>query len=390
MLRYLLMFTLLCAATSLPLEAQAIQWSKSDAEALLSLVEGIREEGLDPADYDPAQLRSALASGNGASLDSTATAIFLHLASDLGEGHVRQRDRIGWHLRGPSIGGETKQALLVGALANHQVKQTLLALLPRHREYARLKAALATTPPRDKAAVQRLRANLERWRWMPRDLGRRFILVNVPAFELTLVEDGREVARHKIIVGKPATPTPQFRALVQAVQLNPSWYVPPSIVAESIGKLVRTRPQVARARGYIVSKTGIRQRPGPDNALGAIKLVMPNPFTVYLHDTPTKQLFDEEIRAFSHGCIRTQHALDLARTLLADPRWDKAAIDRIVASRSTTDIPLNQPLPIYIGYFTAASDADGEMSSFPDIYGRDGPVVAALVDREPPDPFKAP
>jgi murein L,D-transpeptidase YcbB/YkuD len=390
MLRYLLIFTLLWSTGSLPLGAQTIQWSTSDAEALLSLVEGIKEEGLDPADYDPAQLRSALASGNVTALNSTATAIFMHLASDLGEGHVRERDRIGWRLQGPSIGGETKQALLVAALSNHQVKRMLLALLPRHREYERLKTALAATPPRDKAAVQRLRANLERWRWMPRDLGRRFILVNVPAFELTLVEDGREVARHKIIVGKPATPTPQFSATVQAVQLNPSWYVPSSIVAESIGKLVRSRPEVARARGYIVSKAGIRQRPGPDNALGEIKLVMPNPFTVYLHDTPTKQLFEEEIRAFSHGCIRTQHALDFARALLADPRWDKAAIDRIVASRSTTDIPLGQPVPIYIGYFTAASDADGEMSSFPDIYGRDGPVVAALVDREPPDPFKAP
>jgi len=390
MLRYLLMFTLLWSMGSLPLGAQAIQWSKPDAEALLSVVEGIKEEGLDPADYDPARLRSALASGDVAVLDSTATAIFMHLASDLGEGHVRDRGRIGWHLQGPSIGAETKQALLTAALSNHQVRRTLLALLPHHQEYERLKAALAATPPRDKAAIQRLRANLERWRWMPRDLGRRFILVNVPAFELTLVEDGREVARHKIIVGKPATPTPQFKATVQAVELNPSWYVPSSIVAESIGKLVRNRPQVARARGFVVSKSGIRQRPGPDNALGEIKLVMPNPFTVYLHDTPAKQLFAEEIRAFSHGCIRTQHALDLARTLLADPRWDKAAIDRVVSTRATTDIPLNRPVPIYIGYFTAASDADGEMSSFPDIYGRDGPVVAALVDREPPDPFKAP
>jgi murein L,D-transpeptidase YcbB/YkuD len=265
-----------------------------------------------------------------------------------------------------------------------------LALLPRHREYQRLKAALAATPPRDKAAIQRLRANLERWRWMPRDLGQRFILVNVPAFELTLMEDGREVARHKIIVGKPATPTPQFNATVRGVQLNPSWYVPSSIVAESIGKLVRNKPETARARGFVVSKSGIRQRPGPDNALGAMKLVMPNAFRVYVHDTPAKPLFEEEVRAFSHGCIRTQHALDFARTLLADPRWDQAAVDRIVSSHVTTDIPLNRPLPIYVGYFTAASDADGEMSSFPDLYGRDGPVVAALVDRERADPLKSP
>jgi murein L,D-transpeptidase YcbB/YkuD len=331
-----------------------------------------------------------LASGNAAALNSTATAIFMHLARDLGEGHVRPPDRVGWHLQGASMSGEAKQALLAAALSNHQVKRTLLALLPRHPEYQRLKAALAATPPRDRAAVQRLRANLERWRWMPRDLGHRFILVNVPAFELTLVEDGREVARHKIIVGKSTTPTPQFKTTVQGIQLNPSWYVPSSIVAESIGKLVRSSPETARARGFVVSKSGIRQRPGPDNALGEVKLVMPNPFTVYLHDTPAKQLFEEEIRAFSHGCIRTQHALDFARTLLADPRWDKAAIDRVVSSRVTTDIPLDRPVPVYVGYFTAASDADGEMSSFPDLYGRDGPVVAALVDRERPDPLKAP
>jgi L,D-transpeptidase YcbB len=389
MSRFLTVLALLGAASAyiMPAAAQPAQWTKADAEELLGLVEDIRSEGLDPADYNHADLRQALAAGTPEQLDRSATAVFMHLAADLSHGHVQARARLAWHIAGTTLSDSFKQGLMAHALARRSVRQTLTSLLPTHAEYGKLKAALAATPQRDRAAIQRLRANLERWRWMPRSLGRRYLLVNVPAFELALVEDGKIISRHRIIVGKPGTPTPQFNAMVEAVQLNPSWYVPSSIVAESVGKLVQTQPQLARQRGYVVSKNGIRQLPGPSNALGQMKLVMPNPYTVYIHDTPTKALFDEEVRAFSHGCIRTENPFDLAAVLLAGDSWSRERVDSIVATRVTTEARLADRIPVYVTYFTAATDESGGVASYPDIYGRDGPVVANLIDREPPDPL---
>lgn len=386
-----LFFVLFVSAMTIavPARAQAPTWSRSDLEQLLEVVAGVGEEGLDSSDYDGSELKAALASGTEAAIGSSATAIFMHVAADFSSGHVADRARLAWHIKGPTLDEAARLSLLHSALASHQVRQSLKGLLPTNSEYLRLKQALKDTPARDKAAVQRLRANLERWRWMPRDLGRRYLLVNVAAFEVALVEDSKVLARHRVIVGKTETPTPQFAAMVDAIQFNPSWYVPKSIVAESVGALVRTQPEVARMRGYVISKNGIRQRPGPDNALGAMKLVMPNPFSVYLHDTPNKGLFAEEVRAFSHGCIRTEDPITLAVRLLASPNWERAVIDRTVKTRVTTTVPLAQPLPIYVTYFTAATDEAGEVASFPDIYSRDAPVVAALIDREQADPIIA-
>jgi L,D-transpeptidase YcbB len=388
--RFLVLVVLLWMIAAAPVGAQTPQWSRSDAEELLSLVQEVRSEGLDPADYDHPDLRAALASGNAELLNGGATAVFLHIAADFSVGHVRGRDKRAWHITGPVMSEEYKQNLLHFALSAHQVKSTLRSLLPPNPEYESLKRALAATPSQDKAVIQRLRANLERWRWMPRELGKRYVLVNVPAFELTLVEDGKVIARRKIIVGKASTPTPQFSATIEAVQFNPSWYVPKSIIAESVGRLVTTQPEVARQRGYVVSKSGIRQRPGPENALGQMKLVMPNPYTIYIHDTPAKKLFDEEFRAYSHGCIRTEDALGFAADLLAGPNWDRAAIDPLVKTGTTATVRLDRPIPVYVTYFTAATDQSGAVASHPDLYGRDGAVVASLIDRERPDPTLSP
>jgi murein L,D-transpeptidase YcbB/YkuD len=378
-------FLLLLFATD-PAGAQVSpQWSRDDARALLDFVEGIGGEGLDPVDYAPDRLRRALAEGNEPS--EAATAIFLHLATDLSQGHVRGSYRIAWHIPDPPVQKPAQMALLSQALATHRVRETLAGLLPDNKEYEALKGALAATPAQDRAAILRLRANLERWRWMPRGLGRRYLLVNVAGFELQLVEDGRVVERHRIIVGKPRTPTPQFATLATGLILNPWWDVPQSIIGESVGRLVRTNPAGARARGYRWSSSGgglrVRQGPGPGNSLGQMKLVMPNPFTVYIHDTPSKQLFDEKVRAFSHGCIRTQDPFGLAATLLrAKPGWDRPAIDRVVASRVTTRVDFAEPIPVYVAYFTAATNDTGAVSVFPDIYGRDEAVVSQLTDAE--------
>lgn len=389
MFRFMLSLLLLIIAGGSAAQAQTLanQWSRADAEELLGFVETIGAEGLDPRDYDPDHLRSAIASGDFLLLSAIAGDVFHHLATDLSQGHVRGGGRAGWHISGPTLTKTGAQALMAGALSSHKVGETLRWLLPRHESYAKLKAELAATPARDKAAIERLRANLERWRWMPRDLGRKYILVNVPAFELTLVEDEKVVDRRKVIVGKPVTPTLQFATSVTGVVLNPWWEMPQSIIAESVGKLVRTDPAGARAKGYVTSRAGgrlaVRQRPGPGNALGQMKLAMPNPYSIYLHDTPNKALFDEEVRAFSHGCIRTQDAVGFAFLLLSNqPQWNRERIDQVLATRATTTAPLDRPIPVYIGYFTAAIDTEGQVASYPDLYGRDGAIVAKLVDKE--------
>jgi murein L,D-transpeptidase YcbB/YkuD len=373
---------LLAAHVPTELHAQSV-WPLQDAEELLATVEAIREDGLDPKDYEAAALRQDIASGDVAAWSRRSDAVFLHLASDLNNGHARERARIAWYISGPALDQAAAARMLERALAAHRIRETLTDLLPQHRQYRLLKAALAATPPRDKAGIERLRANLERWRWMPRELGARYLLVNVPAFTFSVVENGRVVERRRVIVGKPGTPTPQFTATISGVILNPWWDVPASIVRESVGAQVRASPALARARGYVVVGNRIRQAPGPNNALGRMKLVMPNPYKVYLHDTPSKPLFEQDMRAFSHGCIRVQDPLGLAAKLLADTdAWDTERIDQVVASGRTTQVNLNRSLPVYVAYFTAAAEEGGEIATFPDVYGRDGPVVASLVDRE--------
>lgn len=392
MYKYAIAFLLLLGASAPPpasilpqalAPAAAPAWTNADAAALLETVEGIGADGLDPADYEPAGLRAAIAGGDAAALDQAAARIFLRLAEDLADGHVGAAGRLAWHVEKAPDDPAALRALMGQALAAHRVGEALTGLLPANSEYRALKAKLAATPAGDRAEARRLRINLERWRWMPRDLGPRYILANVPAFELQLVENGRTIARHRLIVGKTRTPTPQFSTAATGLILNPWWDVPQSIIAESVGRLVRTDPAAARARGYVWSGGKVRQSPGPGNALGQMKLIMPNPFTIYVHDTPSKALFDEEERAFSHGCIRTKEPFALAEALLSStPGWDRAAIDRIVASGTTTTVRFDRPLPVYVGYFTAATDETGNVKTYRDIYRRDEAVAAQLADRE--------
>ena len=167
-----------------------------------------------------------------------------------------------------------------------------------------------------------------------------------------------------------------------AAIINPWWNVPASIVAESVGALVRGRPAVAAARGYRWTRDGaghlsVRQAPGPGNALGRMKLDMPNPFSIFIHDTPAKALFARNARAFSHGCVRVDGALELAAALTGRSRAD---IDAVVASGETERIAF-PPLPVYVVYLTAVADADGAVAVLPDIYGEDEAVAAALADQ---------
>jgi murein L,D-transpeptidase YcbB/YkuD len=189
-----------------------------------------------------------------------------------------------------------------------------------------------------------------------------------------LIDDGQVTARHRAVVGARRTPTPQLSARITAVTINPWWNVPQSIIAENGGHF---------GPGYEVRRNGnsisVRQPPGPRNALGRVKIEMPNEHAIYLHDTPSQALFARPVRAFSHGCIRTQNVRDFAARLLAPTgQWDRAAIDRAVATGDNQSASLATPIPVYIAYFTAAATTDGDIVAYPDIYGRDGPIRQAL------------
>lgn len=348
-------------------------WTKEAARDLLSYVEGIGADGLTPADYAPDALRAALAGNDESALRTAATDTFLRLSSDLALGHVRGDARIDWHMVDPDLDGNQQYALMEKAVRENSVRATLDSLLPTHPQYAELKAVLNTA--KDKAVYEKARANLERWRWLPRDLGPRYVIVNVPAFTAAIVENGQVTARHRAVVGAVKTATPQLSAVATGVIFNPWWEVPASIAKEVAGK-----------NGYVTVKNGngvrYRQPPGPGNALGRMKVVMPNNYAIYLHDTPSKQYFARDARALSHGCIRTQDALDFARKLLDNPEWTQARIDRTIAGGKTVQAKVRVETPVYIAYFTAAAAKNAEgIIEYKDVYGRDKNVIAGLNDK---------
>jgi murein L,D-transpeptidase YcbB/YkuD len=294
--------------------------------------------------------------------------VALHLAHDLLLGATPRTARGDWGIIDSADEAIDLDARLTTALAANDLDGFFKALSPRHPDYAKLKAAYSI----EANAVRKrtLALNMERWRWMPLDLGPRHIIVNVPAFEATLEDAGKPARTWPVVVGKLSTPTPVLSAQVSGVIYNPWWEVPESIIKESVGALMRGSPAVAAARGYVLDQGRIRQKPGATNALGQMKLAMPNPQAIYLHDTPSKRHFALPVRAYSHGCIRVGNALDFAATLL-EGSVTRAKADAIVKSAQTQMVPLKAPIPVYIGYFTAGVDAGGKVRFYPDIYGRD-------------------
>lgn len=350
------------------LHAQTLYWNPDQAQRLVSWLDVAPQEGLATFETQAKAVRDALATQDQGRLDVVATAAALELLEAHRDGCCRTDLRAGWNI--PSDQTRPVATALADALGRNDIDSLFKQARPAHPFYNALRAALATEA--DKARRATLLANLDRWRWMPRSLGQRYLLVNTAAFEASLWQDGSEIGRWRVIVGKTKSPTPIFAATITGVTFNPWWEIPTSIVAESVGALVRNRPAVARRRGYVVENGRYRQRPGDNNALGRMKLVMPNPYSVYLHDTPSKGLFAQETRAFSHGCVRVGDALGLATTLLSQrPGWTRESSDAIIATGKTTTIALAAPVPVYVTYFTAEPDPAGHMRYFPDVYGRD-------------------
>lgn len=350
----------------------AARWSRPAAAELIAFVEGIGQEGLEPAAYQPERLRAAIEGGDEAEMSRLASEMFLRLSADLSGGFVRGRDRVQWFMADTAVDGHTQQRLLAQVSGAGGVADALNGLLPTHAQYAGLKRALARTSERDTAKRDVIRANMERWRWMPRSLGSRHVIVNVPAFTAAIVDNGQVVTRHKTVVGATRTPTPQLASNATGITFNPYWTVPRSIQRE-----------MRSFAGFDVRGEGanrvVRQPPGPRNALGRIKIEMPNEHAIFLHDTPAQNLFGRNVRAFSHGCIRTQNIRDFAAKLLEPTgEWQRPSIDSAIAAGDNKTVAFAQPVPVYIAYFTAAATNDGDVVTYEDIYGRDQPVKQAL------------
>ncbi len=347
------------------------EWTPQAGRDLAAYIDRVGAEGFVPADYAPERIRAALESRDKAALNFAATDSFLRLSADLALGALPISVRDDWHMKDPDLEGAQQFALIERIGQGEKVSDVLNSLLPTHPQYAELKGVLARAE--DASTREKARVNLERWRWLPRDLGPRYVIVNVPAYTAALVENGGVVARHRAVVGSTRTPTPQLSAVATGVILNPWWEIPKSI-----------EPEVRGKKGYVkVATEGggsrYRQPPGPGNSLGRMKVVMPNNYAIYLHDTPSKALFSKPDRAASHGCIRTQDALGFARVLLDNPEWDKAAIDAQIASGKTVQAKATVATPVYIAYFTAAAAKnDAGIVTYKDVYGRDKKVIAAM------------
>jgi murein L,D-transpeptidase YcbB/YkuD len=262
--------------------------------------------------------------------------------------------------------------------------------------------------------IDEIVVNLERWRWLPRNLGSRYILVNIASYRLEVKESDRLIMDMRVVVGRSYHQTPVFSDKVTYMVLNPSWTVPDMIARQEILPKVKKDPnyladqkirvfegwgagtkeidpsQVDWAR---LSATDLpyrfRQDPGPQNALGRIKFMFPNPYDVYLHDTPAKELFGKTRRDFSHGCIRVEKPLDLAAYLMQNHAiWSREALTAALSDPKAVErtVQLPEPVPIHILYWTVWTDSDGDLNFSPDIYERDEPLHRALLEAPPKKP----
>jgi L,D-transpeptidase YcbB len=236
--------------------------------------------------------------------------------------------------------------------------------------------------------VRQLRASLERERWLPVSLGRRYVAVWIPAFELEAVDGGRVALESRVIGGKAGWHTPIFSAPMQTVIFNPYWNIPPSILAKEVLPRQRRDPSYFGRDGIEAVRDGgtvrYRQVPGPRNPLGAVKLVFPNPYNVYLHDTSSPSLFERDERAFSHGCVRVEKALELAAFALAEtPGWTPESVAAATRRRGERTVRLAEPIPVYVFYRTAWVDDDGAVQFRRDLYELDARLERALASRSP-------
>jgi murein L,D-transpeptidase YcbB/YkuD len=380
--------------------------------------------GLDPDDYSEPALRKMYVKLQSADVETSSfatrlaqldvglTAALLRLGRHVATGRLRPDvldKRWNVHREPPNYVAALQWA------SGQKVETFLSAVQPRHPEYAALLRALVSLQADDEdvqvvtnrpdaaaadasnrpidARRRQVAINLERWRWLPDDLGYRHFMINVPGFHLVAREHGTAVLEMRVVVGKRGDETPLFSDHMEQVVFSPYWNVPETIaveetapaVARDPGFLARNNMEVVDRRGRVVSAEAIpwgdegalrefrfRQRPGARNALGLVKFMFPNDHAVYLHDTPADALFRRIGRAFSHGCIRVEEPEALAQYVLRhQPEWTPAAIHAAMRAGHERHVKLTAPIPVHIVYMTAWVDDLGSLHLEDDVYGYD-------------------
>jgi murein L,D-transpeptidase YcbB/YkuD len=365
----------------------ALAWSdgrtpRPQMDGLIRAVRAADQEGLEPAEYGADELdriRQTFDPSHAADTDVRFTYTYLRYASDLTHGTF-DPEIIDPHWHAAKRGADVHAALERG-LADNRVEDSLQKLTPPAPQYQGLKHQL--TLARFKGAppetILQIAMNMDRWRWLPDDLGSRYLMVNIPAFRLDAIENGKSVLEMKVVTGKKDSPTPVLADEMTTVVFSPYWNIPSEIVSKEILPKLETDPSYLERNNIELDESGqrYRQRPGKGNSLGQVKFLFPNHFNVYLHDTPAGSLFARIERDFSHGCVRLERPLDLAKYVLRDqPEWTD---ERIVAAMNRgveQSVALKQALPIYLVYFTAWEE-NGRLETRPDVYGLDRRHVRA-------------
>jgi murein L,D-transpeptidase YcbB/YkuD len=333
------------------------------AEELARTVRAAGQDGLDPADYDVSPIDPAHIGES----DVRLTCALFRYARDLSTGTVDpEAVDSQWHRAGREI---DLQAAIDDAVRNG-IEQAITKLVPRSPQYLGLKHQLSSCPDTDCRRV--VAVNMDRWRWLPDDLGQRYLIVNIPAFRLDAIESGRSVLDMKVVTGKKDNPTPVLADAMTTVVFSPYWNIPQDIVDKEILPKLEKDPEYLERSNIEHDESGrYRQRPGQGNSLGGVKFLFPNHFNVYLHDTPSAQLFNRIERDFSHGCVRVEQPLALAKYVLRDqPEWTEERIREAMASGVEKSVRLKEPLPIYLVYFTAWEEG-GRLQTVADVYGHD-------------------
>ncbi len=291
----------------------------------------------------------------------------------------------------------------------------LRSLHPKHEQFQRLHQALLEARAETAAGgkpqnVQRLLINMERWRWMPEDLGSLHLWLNIPEFMVHVVKDGKTIYSEKIVVGQMSYATPIFTAQLQSVVFNPEWTVPPTIIRENLLPSLRSggglfggsNTAILDQHELKVNYNGKRvdpssidwnhvnlgaisftQAPGPNNVLGKVKFVYPNPYSVYMHDTIKPGLFDPAIRAEGHNCPRVANPGKIAAVILAaDKGMPQAEVDKLLAEGYNAAVNVEHHIPVHTTYFTAVVDEKGKVQTFGDVYKLDALIAAAILGKE--------
>ena len=376
--------------------------SKKGVE-LVKALQSAGSDGLEPRDYLSALPKNiqSLSGNDLAAAELYLSQSFWKFGRDLSAGRTTPA------VSEPDIIISRKKTDVKGwlSLANKRgPAKVIAALRPPHAQYLALRKALAQTKA-NSAKGKQIIVNMERWRWLPRSLGKKHVLVNQAAFEMRIYEGGKTVDIRRVVVGKPYHKTPMFSHKIQYSDFNPTWTVPRSIAGNEILPKLRKDSSYLEKRGYKVhtswkadapvmnahsvdwhSVNGknfpykIVQQPGGTNALGVVKFLFPNKFNVYLHDTQSKNLFSKSARAFSHGCIRVEKPLEFAEKLYGSRTLNQSKIQKILANPETQRVKLKKPVPVHLTYFTAWVEG-GKVKYHKDVYGRDKLVGNLLFGR---------